>query len=623
MFFAENMKNKSVLSFVLFFVVILVLVGLSLDVKWWKKTYPIVRHDVISYYGYLPAVFIFKDIHLRYVDTISNLPIWFQIAPNGGRVFKTTGGLAMMYLPFFAVGHLAAHFLHYPTHGYSKPYEIAIAIGAFIYLLLGMYVLKKFLQHVIDDKRVVFWTLLFVLLGGNVLYYTAVEPGMSHVYIFCLVSVFLLLTFRWYAKPTLLNTLSLGFILGLLSLIRPTNVLWGLFWLFYDVSSFTALKQRFMFLFKRFYLVLLIGFMAFLIWLPQFVYWKEVTGQWLFFSYGEERFFFTKPHILAALFSYQKGFLVYAPIFILSFIGLIGLYRSKKSLFWSTFLVLMLFVYAYASWWCWWFGGSYGMRAYIDFYPLLAIPMLFSVRWILLQRKWIKVLLLFFSMLLLAYQIFNAFKYVHGSIHWDAMSKKVFWMNFFRLYPPDQMQLYLEHPSYEKALKEGEKMYYSYEKLISKFSDTLCFDPDKGVVNKHFSYPFFISDQENLVVSQEHSYTGDKSMKLFKDNGFTPKLNIYGAKKDDVFYITAKVSKPNALILVLQDKNSAEKFYVSRKRTLPSNRLWHEVALFCELPEDKDSLVIYGWWPGNKEIFVDDFCVIVLRGSIMNAIQQF
>jgi hypothetical protein len=75
--------------------------------------------------------------------------------------------------------------------------------------------------------------------------------------------------------------------------------------------------------------------------------------------------------------------------------------------------------------------------------------------------------------------------------------------------------------------------------------------------------------------------------------------------------------------LVLQDKNSAEKFYVSRKRTLRSNRLWHEVALFCELPEDKDSLAIYGWWPGNKEIFVDDFCVIVLRGSIMNAIQQF
>lgn len=39
-------------------------------------------------------------------------------------------------------------------------------------------------------------------------------------------------------------------------------------------------------------------------------------------------------------------------------------------------LVLVTLVwYTYAAWWCWWLGGAFGHRGFVEYYALLAIPL--------------------------------------------------------------------------------------------------------------------------------------------------------------------------------------------------------------------------------------------------------
>ena len=67
--------------------------------------------------------------------------------------------------------------------------------------------------------------------------------------------------------------------------------------------------------------------MVVLVWVPQMIYWKEMTGRWLYFSYGsDERFFFGDPAIIKGLFSYRKGLFIYTPLLLFAFAGVISLW---------------------------------------------------------------------------------------------------------------------------------------------------------------------------------------------------------------------------------------------------------------------------------------------------------
>ena len=56
--------------------------------------------------------------------------------------------------------------------------------------------------------------------------------------------------------------------------------------------------------------------------IPQMVYWKLHTGNLLFYTYGEEKFFWNDPKVLEGLFSFRKGWLVYSPLMLLSLTGI-------------------------------------------------------------------------------------------------------------------------------------------------------------------------------------------------------------------------------------------------------------------------------------------------------------
>ena len=453
-----NSKN------VVYFLILIQLFTLF-NIKPWKGAETkdaLINNDVISYYSYLPATFIHKDITLSFtktdsVDYWAERKFWPETSPNGGKVIKTTMGMSLLYSPFFFLSHLYASFsATYEANGFTKPYEIGLAFSCLVYLFIGFFFLRKALLKCFSDNITSF-VLICIFLGSNLFYYATTEPCMSHAYTFSLTGLFIYYVPIWLNKFNFKSALIFGFISGLLVLIRPTNVIILCMILTYGIHSLSAAKNRLNWLFKHKKLLLVSIVMGFLVLTPQLFYWKTITGDWLFNSYVGEQFYFNNPKIMEFLFSYRKGWLLYTPIMVLFIGGIYRLFQSKNPWALSSLFSVLACVFVFSSWWCWWYGGSFGMRCMIDFYPIFAFGLAACLNGF---KNYLTVIIPVIFIILNLYQTLQRRNLV---IHWDSMTKESYWYFFTTLKMKTeenwqkQTEL-LSKPDYDKA-KRGEKEY--------------------------------------------------------------------------------------------------------------------------------------------------------------------
>jgi hypothetical protein len=423
-------------------------------------THGVINNDIISYYAYLPATFIFNDISLKFrSDTsfIHRYLLWPDTLPNGNLVIKTTMGLAYLYAPFFIGGHLYATLTGKLTDGYSEPYEIALVLSSIFYAITGMFFLRKILLLHFNDV-ITSLCLLVVALGTNLYNYVTLEPCMSHAYLFCLINIFIWIIYKWHHEPNLTNSILFGLLSGLIVLIRPTNIMVLLLFILFDVKTLKDIPAKIKLFWNKKWLLALSAFLFVLVWLPQFLYWKYISGNWLFFSYVGERFFFGHPHILDGLFGYRKGWLLYTPLMILGIAGIWFMRKKVPELFIGTLFFICISTYVILSWWAWWYGGGFGNRAFIDMYGLLAIAMGSLFAWFGNKLMWIRAAGIVMIFVLIKFQLFQSTQYRNGSIHWDSMTKEAYWDSFLKKYPPPGWYYLLKKPDYKNAKK------YGYEK---------------------------------------------------------------------------------------------------------------------------------------------------------------
>jgi hypothetical protein len=358
-----------------------------------KGNFPF-EHDVDQYYSYLPAAFIHHDLSFSYPNSY-----WTTKLENGKSIPKGTLGMAVMYSPFFFIGHLVAKNGEYKTDGYSLPYKWSIHIGSILFSLLGLWFCRKNLLYFFNEY-VTATTLLCIYLGTNLFYYTYGLGEMPHAYLFFVFSLFIYFVLKWRETKKFKHFLVFSFLAGFATLIRPTECVILLFPVLLGVKNFTDLKDRILvFLSYRFKLI----FAVVLFILPFFVqmlYWKTYSGNWLFFSYGEERFFFADPQIINFLFSFRKGWLIYTPIMLFA---VIGIYLSRKrlsELFLFNALYFSLNIYLLSCWWDWAFGGSFGCRPLIQHYAFFAFSFAAFIDWYFNAFKTKKILSISMNILL-------------------------------------------------------------------------------------------------------------------------------------------------------------------------------------------------------------------------------
>jgi len=448
-----NLKGR--ISMVTCVVIILAVIYSNYYNKFWNDKGRIIAYDVISYYQYLPAAFIYKDLSMKFIEKDVGYfqnKIWASRMETGRYMGRMTMGLAVMYSPFFGAAHLLAEPLGFEKDGFSPPYRFALIMASIVYMGLGLFALRAFLKKYYEEIPVAI-TLLLTGLATNLYFYTVIEPTMSHAFSFCLFALFLLLNHRWLNHPSWLTTLLLGLIVGLIALVRPSNVIIVMLILLWDVGNFPALKDRLLFVLLKWDKVIAMFLAAFLVILPQLLYWKYNSGHWFTYTYNEEGFFFNNPQFIRGLFSYRKGWLVYTPVMIFAIAGLITLFIKNKKLFWPVFLFTLLNMYIIFSWWSWWYGGGFGQRALIESYAVLAVPMAAFTGWIL-ERRWYLVLpFLLLSAWFIFLNIFQTRQYYFGSIHWEGMTREAYWDSFFRYRPSERFNELIRYPDTKKALQ--------------------------------------------------------------------------------------------------------------------------------------------------------------------------
>lgn len=394
-----------------------------------RFTRGLIWSDAEGYYLYLPAVLInggFEDYEVR---TEAQFP---NYGDTNKRFTKYTYGVALMELPFFLAGHLWALLAGLPADGYSYPYIAALQLAGLFYGFLGLLLLKKILARHFSPV-VVMMTVLGFFLGTNLYHYILQEPGMSHVYSFFLFGLFVWFTPRFYRRPGWRMFTGMGLLAGLIVLIRPTNILILLYLLLYQVRSWEDARNRLLFFRQHIGPLLLAPVTSFLAFVPQFLYWKHISGDWLIYSYGEEGFNWLEPRIDMVLFHIKNGWLLFSPMAGLAIIGcLAGMWKNRYNIA-PIFLIWLLLLYITSCWWCWWFGGAFGHRQFVEFYVLLAIPyawlltQAFQSRWL-----WLKVAIVLLWLVLGYYGYMLAVHFRGPHYEWWSWKEVVEYMWTFK-----------------------------------------------------------------------------------------------------------------------------------------------------------------------------------------------
>ena len=424
---------KFSLSSIAIWIIVLACLTINFSIGKFEKPKDVIKDDVVIYYQYLPLIFIYNDIKFekKYGEgSTKDCIFWPMYTPEWKSVIKMTTGLAILYSPFFFIAHSIALLFDYNADGYSQPYTTMLLISTIFYLAIGLYFLKKTLKHYLFSDTIIAITILLLGLGTNLLCYASQSAPMPHVYLFCLISIFFYYTIKWYQSPTIKNSLIVGFTTGLTTLTRPSDGIIIILFILYGISNFADIKTRIILFRKKFFFLLLIIVSAFLVFVPQFVYWKIATGHFFYYSYNDERFFFNQPRIIEGLFSFRKGWFVYTPMMLFAFAGMFLMTNELKKLRSAIWLFTFVNFYIIFSWWCWWYGGSFGLRSMIDSYAIMALPLASTIGYVNTNKKILKIGFYSSAIFFIWLNIFQTYQFENKVMHYDGLNRKLYFKIF-------------------------------------------------------------------------------------------------------------------------------------------------------------------------------------------------
>jgi hypothetical protein len=343
--------------------------------------------DEKMYWVYLPGLIIHRDLTL-----MAPINSWDMESIDPGLRSEAFGGpdhhkaaflrnkypigVALTLAPAFIFAHLATEICwqitgspYFLPDGYSVLYQLVCSLFVAILAALGGVLVLRILQeHLLIKRSSSYLALIYLVAASPMLYYLMFAQFMSHAVGAFWVSLFLYSVCR-AASSVPWRWLEISFFaLSMAVICRPTNAVIGI--VYFSVPSFWSQLKS-----VRWPALLLAALPVIL----QSLLWRLRYGKWIAYSYGQERFDWLHPHLFDSLFSSNHGLFLWSPSLLISFLGLL-LSRAAYGGFTIHFrsllvLSLLLLWYCNSSWWCWWFGQSFGGRAYMDLFSVFVIGM--------------------------------------------------------------------------------------------------------------------------------------------------------------------------------------------------------------------------------------------------------
>lgn len=554
--------------------------------------------DVFGYYLYLPAVFIHHDPALWDPVWLDDVMVTYDPSstlyqlvdgPDDARVIKYSSGMALAYAPWFFLAHALAAPLGFPADGFSAPYQYIVTYGMLLWVMLGVFLLRRVLLHFFSDG----WTavlLVLVVLGTNYLHLAALDGTLlTHPFLFTLYAGLLLSTIRWHEKPSWQAAFAIGATAGWITLVRPNEgvcVLLPLLW-----ANRDGLATKWQLVRREWRHVLFAAFAFGVMTSPQLLYWKSVTGQWLFYSYVNpgEGFDFAAPHTWDFLFSFRKGWFVYTPLMVLALFGLNVLWKRARHLFWPIAVFVAIDLYVASSWTNWWYaGGSFSARAMVPAYAVLALPLGFALMG--RARKLIMPVSFLFALL----NLFQTWQWNRGIISKERMTAAYYAAVFGRTSIPDGAERLL---LVDRPLTEAEML------------------TDESGYTRRFLYANDFDDRPGGVFT------------LTSDDAFTPGPDVSFAQltaKDHAWLrisarwrVSDAEGDPPVIVATFHHQGETYKYKTrSWTRTSDPDQEWVTLSFDYITPEArsaKDNLKVYIWNQHGGKHVIDDLRVEVFE----------
>jgi hypothetical protein len=575
----------------------------------------IISWDVFGYYLYLPFSFIYDDIELKneqrvndIINIYHNTATFYQSMKleNGVHIMKYSMGMAVLYSPFFFIGHIIAVFTNYPADGFSFPYQISLVVGCLFYTIAGLYFLRKILLHFFDDKTTAI-TFLLIVFGTNYFAHTAIhgQSAMPHNLLFSLYATLIYFTIKFHEKYSYKYAAICGILIGIMALSRPTEIISILIPALWGITNIDTAKEKINTILKNLGKFFLLVFCAGIIGFLQFIYWKIHTGTFVFNSYGGnpgEGFEFTNPYIMEVLFSFRKGWFIYTPIMLLVFLAFP--FAKINTFFIALIAYFLINLYIVSSWSCWWYADSFSQRALVPSYAFISLALGGVIAKILsFKNKGVKFGVLSVFILLTFFNLFQTWQLDKGILDTQRMTKAYYVSTFLQTKPASEEQKKLllipRNADGKESLSEEE-----LTQLNKNNTSELKFDEKKNdfytdTLKSNSKYAILTSDQ----------------------NQFTPPLDIPYTTLTQKHYAWIKVIA--RVYLPAQDSGKIEAALVASFRhndfdykykafgltnTKISYNTWQDISFYYLTPEvrnNSDIFRFYIWNPGKTKIFID------------------
>ena len=608
-----QIKIKNPFSFttsIFFVVVMFVLQFNSFNIQSNKNPYPI-SWDVYGYYLYLPATFIYEDLSLEQDSWIDETrekynpsSTFYQVKNGDGnkKIIIYNCGYSFIYAPGFFLANSLASTYGFEKDGFSKPYQLSLLFTALLISIIGIIMLRKIALYFFSDV-VASLALIIILFGTNYFYQAVFDGVMPHNILFTINCFILWYTIKWHKNKSLKNIVILSGFIGLATLCRPTELLWLLIPLFWNVTSKKIFFEKLKYLFKNY--IQIIGFTVVLISILfiQLLYNKYASGVYFSLNLHSEGFSFLSPYTFDFLFSYKKGWLIYTPIMILGLVGFYNLWKQKQSIWFSLSIFFIINLYVLSSWECWWYASSFGARPMVESYVMMLLPLGFFINWFLNLKNWAKIGLGVLVFGLIAFNLFQIWQFKKGFIHGEQMTKEYYWNVFGKTSPKGINHNFLSPDRSQSIFEDYDNYQYNYYK-VELYSEN------------------FEEGHNQLVDTLKHE--GEKSFVIDKANPYSPAFEekYYDITSKSYFwvrasawvYLTAPYSESNSCIVISTEaKNKSYKYVTSSYGNFNVKPFeWTQIHLDYITPDIRhknDKLKIYFWNMGDRAVIIDEFKV--------------
>jgi len=331
--------------------------------------------DGLSYYAHLRSLMLDHDLHyeneLKLFNKFHYEVLNFNIRTSTGHVpNKFPIGPGLLWLPFFGFAHSSTFVVNLfgiplPLDGYSVLYHFFICLGSIFYGFLGLLFLYK-INRLFFEGNIAAISVTTIFLSTNLLNYFIFEQTMPHIMSMFSVALFAYLCLRDYGRKTMQAYIYLGLSAGLMIMVRYQNALFMILPLFELIFlSFGRDRPCNDILISVRNGILCIVVLALAL-VPQFVVWKVLYGNFVVYTYSGEGFNFLSPKLMETLFSSRHGLISWTPIILLALGGYLLYFRESRRIYWALLTCFLLQWYINSSWHVWWFGNSFGGRAFIN-----------------------------------------------------------------------------------------------------------------------------------------------------------------------------------------------------------------------------------------------------------------